>query len=215
MVCGMGFPAHAGCAAGASESRVRGVWTRSSGRRSGTCPSDSDPRFSDERVDRSAGIEERCFAEGLNVKCDRRFHVGERFFIGVALADDDAGKAERVRDVPVGVLFHHDLQVMGRAIALSKGCPGLAVRGKAGTNFQPRPASPQSRRDRGSHNNAIALRSWVLRPRDGIFFLTIMPPSRSHPDTHPGSRAAGRRLPSSASERLCGRRSGPCRRRVC
>ncbi len=44
----------------------------------------------------------------------------------------------------------------GRAFAFSMGCPGLAVCGKAGTNLQPRPASLQSRRDRGNHDNAIA-----------------------------------------------------------
>ncbi len=38
-----------------------------------------------------------------------------------------------------------------------RGCPGLAVRGKAGSHLQPRPASLQSRRDRGTHFNAIAL----------------------------------------------------------
>ncbi len=41
---------------------------------------------------------------------------------------------------------------------MSIGCTGLAVRGKAGTNLQPRPASLQSQRFRRGHSWYVVYR---------------------------------------------------------
>ena len=51
-------------------------------------------------------------AEGLDMEGDCRPDIGKRLLVSVALADDHAtGKAKRISDVAIGVLFDDDFQL--------------------------------------------------------------------------------------------------------
>jgi len=43
------------------------------------------------------------------METNRRFHIGERFFVAVTFAHNDAFEAERISDLSVRVLFDNDL----------------------------------------------------------------------------------------------------------
>src|SRR2546421_5662122 len=47
--------------------------------------------------------------ESLKMKTNRRLHVGERFFVTITFAHNDAFEAERISDVPIRVPFDNDL----------------------------------------------------------------------------------------------------------
>src|SRR5712664_4750337 len=47
--------------------------------------------------------------KSLKMKTNRRLHVGERFFIAITFAHNDAFEAERISDVSVRVLLNNNL----------------------------------------------------------------------------------------------------------
>src|SRR5216683_2541623 len=52
---------------------------------------------------------EHIVSKGLKMKTNRRLHVGERFFIAITFAHNDAFEAERISDVSVRVLLNNNL----------------------------------------------------------------------------------------------------------
>ena len=48
-------------------------------------------------------------SKSLEMETNRRLHIGERFFVAITFAHNDAFEAERISDVTIGVLFDNDL----------------------------------------------------------------------------------------------------------
>jgi len=50
------------------------------------------------------------YAKGFNMKLDRRFHIGQRFLVGVAFANYRALDTKRISNVTIGMFLNNDLE---------------------------------------------------------------------------------------------------------
>ena len=63
-----------------------------------------DRGFGDEGFEYWGVDLEDLISEALDVKLDRRFHIGEGSLIGVTFANDHSLHTQRVRDISIGML---------------------------------------------------------------------------------------------------------------
>lgn len=108
----------------------------------------------DERLqDRRVGFPR--VREGLQVETDSRLAVGQRGIVGITLANHYAFHAERISNISIGMLFHHDFPCLHATNVIPSPCKSPTITSDKGltwstpirinqTPFNPAPLNRQA-----------------------------------------------------------------------